>query len=162
MKHYKPFVFLPIVCSGPLSFASACSLALARTTSCSRPWAGRKALDSTPQRPALARPALLQLRFIRQQAFPASTSSVSLRHARHARFAAGRAPCQDCRHVCCPRSALQGCKVRYQCQTVSPHGAEPPVHLIYTTIGALSVLSRYWNKVTEPYRFSVRQTVSLL
>lgn len=111
---------------------------------------------------ALARPALLQLRFIRQQAFPASTSSVSLRHARHARFAAGRAPCQDCRHVCCPRSALQGCKVRYQCQTVSPHGAEPPVHLIYTTIGALSVLSRYWNKVTEPYRFSVRQTVSLL
>jgi hypothetical protein len=74
MKHYKPFVFLPIVCSGPLSFASACSLALARTTSCSRPWAGRKALDSTPQRPALARPALLQLRFIRQQAFPASTS----------------------------------------------------------------------------------------
>ena len=38
-----------------------------------------------------------------------------------------------------------------------------PNHLsTYTTIGALSVLSRYWNKVTEPYRFSVRQTVSLL
>ncbi len=28
-----------------------------------------------------------------------------------------------------------------------------------TTVAALSLVSRYWNKVAEPYRFSVRQVV---
>lgn len=28
-----------------------------------------------------------------------------------------------------------------------------------TTVAALSLVSKYWNKVTEPYRFSVRQVV---
>lgn len=76
--------------------------------------------------------------------FPLHLARFPLRHASHARFAAGRAPCQDCRHVCCPRSALQGCKVRYQCQTVSPHGAEPPVHLHdhRRALGALEILEQ--------------------
>ena len=37
--------------------------------------------------------------------------------------------------------------------------ADPPSYVppVPSTVGALSVLSKYWNQVSEPYRFSVRQ-----
>ena len=38
--------------------------------------------------------------------------------------------------------------------------ADPEPAERWTTVGALSVVSKYWNKVTEPYRFSVRASSS--
>jgi hypothetical protein len=42
--------------------------------------------------------------------------------------------------------------------TFSPLAGPMPAER-WTTVGALSIVSKYWNKVVAPYRFSVRETV---
>lgn len=79
---------------------------------------------------------------------PAAATLASLPAEIHARIAALCA-LQDRR--------FKHAKLALQKDTTFP--VADPSHTVPapSTVGALSVLSKYWNQVAEPYRFSVRQ-----